>query len=149
MFEEFFYSSFIQERCTQNPEDFKGRSSQFELIFNDSNQTISSDCSIDLYSNSILRNTPKRSDMQMLFNPFEKQFNLPSVFIKKSDLRGLYFKIVRKICKGSPMLFTIKNNTTKSARKFVFGLWPGQSYDLIKKILSEPSRSSSPWMISY
>jgi len=63
----------------------------------------------------------------------KKEFNLPPVFIKKSDLGGRYFKVVRKISKGSPMLFTIKNYTVKLARIFIFGLGSDQSYNLIKK----------------
>lgn len=56
MFEKTFNDSFIQKRCAQNPEYFKSCSAEFEFTLNNGNQTVSSDCRIDLYSNGILSN---------------------------------------------------------------------------------------------
>ena len=149
IFEKIFNSNFIQKRCTQNAEHFKSRPAGFESIFYNSNQTVWGDCTIDLYSNCIFRDSPKWFDMQMLFDPFKEEFNLPPVFIKQSYMRWFNFKVIRKISKGSMMLLTIKNYTTKLPRIFILVIGPVSLITWSKRILSDPSRSSSPWIISY
>lgn len=49
-------------------------------------KTVCDDGDMYLYSDCIFRFTPKGFYTEMLLNPFKKQFNLPSVAIKKGNV---------------------------------------------------------------
>jgi hypothetical protein len=75
-----------QQRIAKDSHDFNNRSTQFEIVFNNCDETVRDDGDMDLYSHCILRFSPKGFYTEMLLNPFEKQFNLPSVAIKKGNV---------------------------------------------------------------
>ena len=64
---------FNQQGTSQYAHHLNDWSSQFEVVFDDTNDTVGDDCNVYLYTDSILRFSPKGFDSEMLFNPF-KQF---------------------------------------------------------------------------
>jgi hypothetical protein len=75
-----------QQGIAKDTHDFNDRSIQLKVMFNNGDKTVRDDGDVYLYSNSILRFSPKGFDTQMLLNPLEKQFNLPSVAVKGNVL---------------------------------------------------------------
>lgn len=55
-------------------------------MLNDCHQAVCAYGNIDLDSNGILGSAPELLDFEVLLQPFEKQFHLPSVLIKFSHL---------------------------------------------------------------
>ncbi len=62
-----------QQGAPQYAHDLNNRPVQLEVVFDDTNDTVGDDCNVYLYTDSILRFSPKGFDSEMLFNPF-KQF---------------------------------------------------------------------------
>src|SRR5690606_26044060 len=68
-----------QKRISKDTHDLNNRSVQFEVVFKNSDETVRDDGDMYLYPDCIFRYSPKGFDTKMLLNPFEKQFDLPSV----------------------------------------------------------------------
>lgn len=90
-----------KQGIAQDAHDLRNISVQFEVVFNNSNKTVSDDGDMYLYSDCILRFSPKGFDTKMLLNPFEKQFNLPSIAIKKGDFFCFEIEVIGVISEGS------------------------------------------------
>ena len=67
---------------------------QMQPFLGDSDQHISADRDPDLRLDCVLARTKKRLDPQMLLDPFEKQFDLPSLAVQVCDQFGLESKVV-------------------------------------------------------
>ncbi len=77
--QEFLNRILDQQGVAKDTHDLNDMSIQFEVVFNNCDEAVCDDGDTDLYSNSILGFSPNGFDAEMLLNPFEKQFNLPSV----------------------------------------------------------------------
>ena len=91
-FEEFSYRCFVEKGHAEDAKYIKSASIKSEIVFNNSNKAIGCDCRENLDSNRIFCYTPERLYMQMLLDPFKKQFHLPSVFIKQGNMFCADFK---------------------------------------------------------
>jgi len=98
--QEFLNGILDQQGVAKYPHDLHDRPVQFEVVFNNGNETICDDGDMYLYSNSILRFSPKGFDAQMLLNPFEEKFNLPSVAVKKSNVLCVEIEVVCVVGEG-------------------------------------------------
>ena len=74
-----------EHRLAKDTHDLEHRSSNLEVMFNDGNETIGDDGDMNLDADGILRLSPKSLDTEMLLDPFEKQLDLPPIFIKQGD----------------------------------------------------------------
>jgi len=88
---------FDQQGIAKDTHNHDNWPTKFEVVFNNYDQAIGDDCKMYLYSDSVLRFSPKRLDTQMLLNPLEEQFNLPSVAVKKGNVFGFKVKVTGKI----------------------------------------------------
>lgn len=79
--QELLNGVFDQQGVAKDTHDLDDRSIKFEVVFNDCDQTVGDDSDMYLYFDSILRYSPKGFDSEMLLNPFEEQFHLPSVSV--------------------------------------------------------------------
>ncbi len=70
--QEFLNGILDQQGVSKDAHDFNDRPVQFEVVFNNGDETVRDDGHMYLYSNSILRFSPKGFDTQMLLNPLEK-----------------------------------------------------------------------------
>ena len=85
------------------------------------------------YSYSTLSCSPKGLDFKMLLDPFEKEFHLPTVFIKQSSLLSRYFNIIGQIDNSSVQRFIIKYNSTQLIRIVLDRSITCQFYQLVTK----------------
>lgn len=67
---------------------------KFHFMFDYSDNAISADSRIDLYSDRSLGVAPESGDPEMLFDPFEEKFHLPAVLVKEHDLPGRQIEII-------------------------------------------------------
>lgn len=74
-----------QQGIAKDTHDLDNRSIQLEVVFNNGNETVRDDGHMYLYADCIFRFTPKGFDTEMLLDPFEKQFDLPSVSVKEGN----------------------------------------------------------------
>ncbi len=98
--QEFLDGILDEQGIAKNTHDLNNRSVQFEIMFNDGYETVRDDGNMYLYPDCIFRFSPKGFDTKMLLDPFEKQFNLPSVAVKKGNFFCFEVEVVGVVGEG-------------------------------------------------
>src|SRR5262249_53659154 len=101
---------------------------QAELFFHDGDEDVGSDRGPDLDFDGVGRSSEEAFDPQVLFDPFEKQFDLPSLFVDSRDDRRGNLKIIGEKNKSLLDFFGVKANTTHWCRK-IFKTIFSRQYD--------------------
>ena len=65
-----------------------------KLLFDNGDQYVGGDSAPDLRLHGILAVADKSLDAQMLFDPFEKQLDLPAALVKGGDSEGWQGRVV-------------------------------------------------------
>ena len=73
-----------------------------EFFFDDGDQHIGGDSAPDLRLDGVLAGAEKALDAQVLFDPFEEEFDLPAAAIKLGDTVS---GVQRNACTGPPLPF--------------------------------------------
>lgn len=89
-----------QQGIAKDTHDLNNRSVQFEIVFNNSDETVRDDGDMYLYPDCIFRFSPKGFDTKMLLDPFEKQFNLPSIAVKEGNFFCFEVEVVGVVGEG-------------------------------------------------
>ena len=131
IFEKIRYRHLHPQVVPNDSQYVESASTKFEVMLNNCNQTIADNCSADLNSDGIFACAPIRLDMKMLFYPFEKQFHLPSLFVKHRNIGRIDMEVVGKIYECSPVLFGIIDNPSEFGRVFCCCLHTFESNRLI------------------
>ena len=63
---------FGKQGTAQDSHDLHDGASQFEVVFNDSDETVCDDVHMDLNTYRIVTFSPERLDLEVLLDPFEK-----------------------------------------------------------------------------
>lgn len=98
--QEFLNWIFDQEGIAKDTHDLNNRPAQLEVMFNNGDETVRDDGDMYLYPDCIFRFTPKGFDTKMLLDPFEKQFDLPSVSVKKGNFICFEVEVVGVVSEG-------------------------------------------------
>lgn len=114
--QEFLDGIFDQQGIAKDTHDLHNRSVQIEVAFNNCDKAVRDDGHMYLYPDCILRFTPKGFDTKILLDPFEKQFNLPSVTVKKGNFFCFEVEVVGIVDKGSSMVRGIEYNASERNR---------------------------------
>ena len=83
-----------EKRTSQDSHDLHNRTPEFEVVFDNADETVCDNGDMYLDTHRIFTCSPKRFDFKMLLNPFEEQLYLPSVFVKKSYVLCLKIEVV-------------------------------------------------------
>ena len=134
----------VQQRVADYAQDIEHTPIQSVVVLRDCDQAIRTNGSIDLDAHSILGMSPKLFDLQMLFQPFEKQLNLPPVLVQQSDVLCTNLPVVGKIDECPFVLLAVKADTSQFARVFLLGLIACQADVLIKKDVIIPVKHLLP-----
>ncbi len=74
--------SLIGKRYAEDLKDFVNGSFKFHSALQDGYKTVGTDGSVDLDPYRVFSFTLELFDFEMLFHPFEEEFNFPSVLVK-------------------------------------------------------------------
>ena len=74
---------------------------QAVFLFRDGDQQIRADRRPDLAADGILGTTVKIPDAQVLFDPFEEQFDLPAPSVKIANHLGLQLEVIGQEYQGA------------------------------------------------
>ena len=100
--QEFLNGILDQKGIAKDMHDLNNRPVQFEVVFNNGDETVRDDGDMYLYPDCIFRFTPKGFDTKMLLDPFEKQFDLPSVAVNKGNFICFEVEVVGVVVKVLP-----------------------------------------------
>lgn len=98
---------FCKQGTARNSHDLHGWASKFEVVINDSYETVFDDGNINMNKYGIVTHSTEKFNSEVLLDPFEKQIDLPPVFIKQSDVLGGKAEIVRVISYRSMQVWNI------------------------------------------
>ena len=105
-----------ESRLAKDSHDFKHWPAHLEVVFNDGNEAVGDDGHVYLYANRVLRLSPETLDLEVLLDPLEEKFHLPSVFIKKGNVLRTEIEVVCVIDETAVQLFCVVDNPSESAR---------------------------------
>ena len=120
-----------QQRTTQNAHDLVDGSADLKVVFDDSNEAIGDDGNVYLYADSILGLPPEGFDAQVLFNPLEKEFDLPPVLVKECNVLGRKIEVVRIVRERSLKVGRIVNDTSDGKGIVLLVPFSSKAYGLI------------------
>ena len=120
-----------ERRLAKNTHNLEHRPADFEVVLDDGNEAVGDNGNVNLYAHSVFGFSPETLDLKMLFDPFEKQFHLPSVFIEESDVLGCKIEVVR-VVNETPLKFRgIVDNPSDDSRVLLLVLLLGEADTLI------------------
>ena len=106
-----------QQGIAKDTHDFNNRPVQFEIVFNNSDETVGDDGDMYLYPDCIFRFSPKGFDTKMLLDPFKKKFNLPSIAVKKGNFFCFEVEVIGVIGEGSSKVRGIEYDAPERNRE--------------------------------
>ena len=109
--EEFHNVVFGKQGTAQDSHDLHDWSSNLEVVFNDSDETVCDNGNMNLNTHCIVALSPERLNSEVLLDPFEKQLDLPPVFIKESDVFGSKIEVVRIVSERAVQVRSIVDDT--------------------------------------
>ena len=129
--EEVFNPVFRKQRAAQDSHDLHNRTIELEVMFDDSNETIGDDGHMDLDAYSIFRLSPEGLDLEVLFDPFEEELDLPSVAVQQSDILGIEVEVVGVVGKGSLQFRGIVDDSSEFSRIVFLVILPRETDCLV------------------
>ena len=84
----------LEKREAENLQDFAEAPLQPEFLLDDGDEHVNADRNPHLSLHRVVACPVKRFDMQVLFDPFEKQLDLPATFVELRDDQSGKLKIV-------------------------------------------------------
>lgn len=105
-----------KQGTAQDPHDLHDGAPKFEVVLNDSDETVGDDCDMNLNTYRIVTLSPERFDLEVLLDPLEEQFDLPPVFIKESDVLGYKIEVVCVVSERAMQVMSIIDDTPNLAR---------------------------------
>ena len=127
-----------ERRLTKDTHDLKDGPDNLEVVLDDGNEAVCDDGNVNLYADCILGLSPESFDLEMLFDPFEEQLHLPSIFIEKSDVLGCKIEIIRVVNKAPLEFSGIVDNPSDDSGILLLILLLGKAYALVFEDVVSP-----------
>ena len=124
---------FDQQGTAQYPHDLEDRSAEFEVVFDNGDEAIGDDGHMNLYPDSILGLTPKCLDAEMLLDPLEEKFHLPSVSVKQGDVLGRKVEVVSIVDERPAEVWCIIDDTSEVGGIIPFVPFAGETDSLVEQ----------------
>ena len=133
-----------EHRLAKDTHDLEHWSANLEVVFNDGNEAVGDKGDMNLDADGILRLSPKSLDTEMLLDPFEKQLNLPPIFIEQGDFPGFEQEVIRVVDKAAVKLGSIVHNPSDDTWILLLILLLGKAYTLVFENIVSPVKDTLP-----
>ena len=120
-----------KQGVSKDSHDFNNWPSDIMLTLDDADEAICDDGNVNLNANGIFAFSPERLDLEVLLNPFEEEFDLPSVSVKKRNVRSLEVEVVRIVCERPSEVCRIIDNPSDGCRIIVGISLADEAYGLV------------------
>ena len=142
--EEFQEVIFDQHGTSKDTQDLDDRSSDLEIVLDDSHKAVSDDSHMNLNSDCVFRLTPEFLDLQILLNPLEEKLHLPAIAVEQRDVLGREVEIVRVIDKRPVQVLSVVNDSPKFRWVVSFIPLASEADGLVKQDIVFPSHEFIP-----
>ena len=116
MKEELFNRVFGKQRAAKDAHNLHDWSVELVVVLNDSHEAVCDDGHMYLDAYRILGLAPKGLDFEMLLDPFEKEFDLPSISVQKRDIFGRQVEVVGVVGKCALKFGSVVDNPSDFGR---------------------------------
>ena len=120
-----------EQRTAQDSHDLHNGATDFEVVLNNTDETVRDDGDMYLDTYGIFACSPERLDFKVLLNPFKEQLDLPSVFVKKSDILCLNVEVVRVVSERPEQFWSVIYDTSNLAWIFFLVLFLRENNSLV------------------
>lgn len=127
-----------ERRLAKDTHDLEHWPANLEVVLDDGNEAVGDDGDVNLYAHSIFGFSPEPLDLEVLFDPFEKQLHLPPIFIKESDVLGCKIEIVCVVDKAPLEFRGIVDNPSDDSWILLLILLLGKAYTLVFENVVSP-----------
>ena len=128
---QLIHMNFLECVDAQNLEDFVEILWQIELLFQDGDQHINAHGDPDLCLHRVGRGAEKALDVQILFDPFEEQLDLPAAFVELGDSQRRQREVVGQVDEEPLRLGIEKPNAPQAVWISLLAVVDRQTDDLI------------------
>lgn len=102
-------------------------------MLHDGYEALGTNSRVDLYSDGVLGSSPELLDLEVLLEPLEEQFYLPTILVEVGNLLGSQFHGVGQERELTALLFIIEPNESQMLRKSFLTAVDGQFYICISE----------------
>ena len=120
-----------ERRLAKDTHDFEDGPANLEVVLNNGNEAVGDDSNVYLYADCIFGFSPETLDLEMLLDPFEKQFHLPPVFIEQGDVLRTEVEVVRVVDEAPMKLWHIIDNSSDNTGILLLILLLGEANGLV------------------
>ena len=120
--EKFHDVIFSEQGAPKDSHNLHDWASKLEIVLNDSDETVCDDGNMNLNTHSIVTLSPKRLDSEVLFDPFEKQLDLPPIFIKEGNFLSRKVEVICVVSERAMQFWSIVDDASDFARIFLLVL---------------------------
>ncbi len=78
----------------KNAHDFEYEAANLEVMLDNGNEAVGDDDHVFWYADRIFRFSPETIDLELLFDPFERQLHQPPIFIEQCNVLGIDVEVV-------------------------------------------------------
>lgn len=133
-----------ERRLAKDTHDLEHRSTDLKVVLDDCNEAVSDDSHVYLYADCILGFSPESFDLEMLLDPFEKQLNLPPIFIKEGDVLSCKIEVVCVVNEAPLKIRGIIDNPSDDSRVLLLVLLLGEADTLVFENIVSPIQNALP-----
>ena len=130
-----------EQRTAQDSHDLHDWTSKLEVMLNDSDETVGDNDDVDLNTHRIVTLSPERLNLEVLFDPFEEQLDLPPVFVKESNVLGSKIEVVRVVSERTVQVRGIIDDTPDLVRILLLVLLLRKDNDLVTQDIARPVKN--------
>src|SRR5450759_3021498 len=147
------YRGFLEQRQAENLQNFAETPFALQFLTNDGHQNIHTDRNPHLGLHRVLACAVEAFDAQVLFDPFEEQFHLPSALVQRGNGQGAQIEVVRQEDQAAVVLGVVKRDATQGGRieprrslaRQDDGLIAAQARGLVDAAMRAPSKVEVPF----
>lgn len=128
---EFIERCFLKKANAQNLQNTVQTLAQFQLLANDGNQNVNTDGDPDLGLHGVDRGSIETANPQVLLDPLEEQFDLPSALVELGDGEGWQSKMIGQKNQMSLLLDIEEVDASQTFRIISLRVEASQSSNLV------------------
>ncbi len=123
----------VRQHSAHYSQDVERCLSKLAVVLDNGDKAVCDDRNINLYSHSILSCAPEREHSEVMFNPPEEEFNLPTLLVQQGNILSPECEVVSQERERPLKVRSIVNYPPQHGGILLLGLIAGKAYLLVKE----------------